>query len=105
MDMDGAHPMVILGTEAGTEVGTWVGTWVGLWVGIAGDMDTTPMDIALMAMHIILTETSGTTLTETLGTPTTGIMVTITTEDGLYPILTEIEIQETEALRIGAGPY
>jgi len=95
MDMDGAHPMVILGTEAGT----WAGTWVGTWVGITGDMGTTlmDMDIALMAMHTILTGT--------LDMLTTGIMVTITAEDGLYLILMEIEIQETEALQIGAETY
>lgn len=97
MDMDGAHPMVILGTEAGTWVGTWAGTWAGTWVGITGDMGTTLMDIALMAMHTILTGT--------LDMLTTGIMVTITAEDGLYLILMEIEIQGTEALQIGAETY
>jgi len=55
------------------------------------------MDIALMAMHTILTGT--------LDMLTTGIMVTITAEDGLYLILMEIEIQETEALKIGAETY
>ena len=75
------------------------GIWVGTWVGITGDMGTTlmDMDIALMAMHTILTGT--------LDMLTTGIMVTITAEDGLYLILMEIEIQETEALQIGAETY
>jgi hypothetical protein len=47
------------------------------------------MDTILMDMDTILMDMD-TTLTGTLGTLTTGIMVTA--EDGLYLILTEIEI-------------